>query len=82
MSGIPNIKQRHRTHKEQSWIRWIMANRFVLIIAMIAFLVLVGPWLFCDVLGFSSICSIVSGIFSLVSGIFSLISKIFNLVGL
>ena len=62
-------------HKEQGWIQWMMANRFVMIIVLILFLIIVGPWLFCDVLGFNSLCSIISGIFSL-------IAKIFHLVGL
>lgn len=62
-------------HREQGWISWIFANRFVLIIVMLILLIVVGPWLFCDVLGFNSICSIISGIFSF-------IAKIFNLVGL
>jgi hypothetical protein len=61
--------------REQGWIQWIMANRFVMIIILIVFLIVIGPWLFCDVLGFQSICSILSGIFSL-------IAKIFHLVGL
>lgn len=61
--------------REQGWLQWIIANRFVMIIILIIFLLVVGPWLFCDFLGFTSICSIISGIFSL-------IAKIFHLVGL
>lgn len=61
--------------REQGWLQWMMANRFVMIIILIVFLLVVGPWLFCDFLGFTSICSIISGIFSL-------IAKIFHLVGL
>lgn len=71
----PPLKRHRPFHHEQGWLSWIIANRFVMIIILIVLLLLIGPWLFCDVLGFNSICSIVSGIFSL-------IAKIFRLVGL
>jgi len=75
---INNLRPTYRPiyhHREQSWLQWIMANRFVLIIVLVLFLILVGPWLFCDVLGFKSICSIISGFFNL-------IAKLFHLIGL
>ncbi len=75
---LTNLRPRYQPiyhHKEQGWISWAMSNRFVIIIITILFLIVLGPWLFCDVLGFSSICSIISGIFNL-------IAKIFHLVGL
>lgn len=62
-------------HAEQGWISWIFANRFVMIIVFILFLILLGPWLFCDVLGLQSICTILSGILNL-------IAKLFKLIGL
>jgi hypothetical protein len=55
----------------QGWISWLMQNRLVLIIVLILFVIIVIPWLVCDVLGLKPLCSIISGIFNLISKLFS-----------
>lgn len=60
-------------HHKPGWIAWIMQNRFVMIILLILFIIIVVPWLVCDVLGLRFICDIISGVFNVIKKIFSFI---------
>lgn len=71
--GRPNINRPSFRPSQQSWLGWLMQNRFVLIIIMILVVIIVVPWLLCDVMGLSFICTIISGIAKLFGKVFSLI---------
>jgi hypothetical protein len=59
--------------REQGWVAWAMENKFVMIILLLLFVIIVVPWLICDVLGLKPICTIISGIFGLFGSIFKLV---------
>ncbi len=78
--SLLNIKKRGRPiyrpiyHRaEQGWISWLMHNRIVMIIILILFVIIVVPWLVCDVMGLKPICTIISGLVKAVAWIFNLI---------
>jgi len=67
---------KHTHQSSQGWIAWAMQNRIVMIIILVLFVIIVVPWLICDVLGLSFICDIINGIVYLIKKIFGLIGSI------
>lgn len=52
-------------------VSWMITHPYMLMIAIVIVLILIGPWLFCTVMKQQAICDIISGLKSMISKVLS-----------